>query len=92
MMNGEQSKPLEWTTLKSVKIMPRSAAIAKTAPPAAKSGTAAAGTATKTATKTTTTTAKTAETSAKETADQAAGEPAKEVAKESAPADSTQKQ
>lgn len=29
MMGGEQSKPLEWTTLKSVKIMPRSAALAK---------------------------------------------------------------
>jgi peptidyl-prolyl cis-trans isomerase B (cyclophilin B) len=32
MMGGEQSKPLEWTTLKSVKIMARSAALAKAAP------------------------------------------------------------
>jgi peptidyl-prolyl cis-trans isomerase B (cyclophilin B) len=29
MMGGEQSKPLEWTTIKSVKIMARSAALAK---------------------------------------------------------------
>ena len=29
MMGGEQSKPLEWTTLKTVKIMSRSAAMAK---------------------------------------------------------------
>jgi peptidyl-prolyl cis-trans isomerase B (cyclophilin B) len=29
MMGGEQSKPLEWTTLKSVKIVPRSTALAK---------------------------------------------------------------
>lgn len=29
MMNGEMSKPLEWTTLKSVKIMPRAAWLAK---------------------------------------------------------------
>ena len=37
MMGGEQSKPLEWTTLKSVKIMARTAALAKApAAPAAK--------------------------------------------------------
>ena len=44
MMGGEQSKPLEWTTLKSVKIMAKTAALAK-APgaPAAKAKLPAAG-------------------------------------------------
>ncbi|TMQ66046.1 MAG: peptidylprolyl isomerase [Candidatus Eisenbacteria bacterium] len=45
MMGGEQSKPLEWTTLKSVKIMARSAALSKAtaAAPAAKVKIPAAG-------------------------------------------------
>ena len=46
MMGGEQSKPLEWTTLKSVKIMARTAALAKAtgAAPVAKAKLPAAGT------------------------------------------------
>jgi len=99
MMGGEQSKPLEWTTLKSVKIMPRAQAMAakttaeKPAAGAATkpaAGAAAAGTAAKPAADKAASTAKTAETTAKETAGQAA-DAAKETAKEAAPPDTTKK-
>ena len=46
MMGGEKSKPLEWTTLKSVKIVPRSS-LAKSSGGAAKSGAAKGAAATK---------------------------------------------
>jgi cyclophilin family peptidyl-prolyl cis-trans isomerase len=89
MMGGEQSKPLEWTTVKSVKIMARSAAMAtgqaaKAATPAKAAGTEAKAAA-KTETKTVT------ETKTKEVMGQAA-ETAKSPAKEVAPADSAQGQ
>ena len=86
MMGGEQSKPLEWTTLKSVKIMPRAQAMTKTTAEKPAAAPAKAGTAS-TTTKTTT---KTVEAQSKEAAGQAA-EPAKEPAKESAPPDTTKK-
>ncbi len=89
MMGGEQSKPLEWTTLKTVKIMPRAQAMTKTTaekPAAAPAKAAPAGT----TTKTTTTTTKTVETQTKEPAAQAAGD-VQEKPKEAAPPDTTKK-
>ena len=102
MMGGEQSKPLEWTTVKSVKIMSRSAALAKApaekAAPAAKpKATAAAGAAEKkaAAAKTAAATekaaapAKSEEPKAAENTGQAP-ETAKSPEHEAAPADSAQ--
>ena len=88
MMGNEMSKPLEWTTLKSVKIMPRSTAMAKPAAATKSTATGAAtsaGAAAKPATEKAATTAKAAETEAKEAAGQTA-----EKAKEAAPTDSAQ--
>ena len=105
MMGGEQSKPLEWTTLKSVKIMPRSTALAKAPaadkalPPAkvkaAASGGAVAANKRAAAAKSGATTekaaapAKAAEPKAGESTGQAA-ETAKSPEKEAAPVDSAQ--
>ena len=105
MMGGEQSKPLEWTTVKSVKIMSRSAALAKApaekAAPAAKpKATAAAAAAEKkaaaaksaaAATERTEKAEKAAEHKANEAAEEAA-ETAKSPEHEAAPADSAQGQ
>ncbi len=104
MMGGEQSKPLEWTTLKSVKIMPRSAALAKAqaekAVPMAKAkgvGASAMTEANKKAAAAkaqadkTPAAAKAAEHKAHEAGEEAA-ETAKSPAKETAPADSAQGQ
>ncbi len=101
MMGGEQSKPLEWTTLKSVKIVPRSTALAKApAAPAAKAKLPAAGSgmsamnkkaaaAKPATTEKAAAPAKAAEPKASESTGQGA-ETAKSPEKESAPADSAQ--
>jgi peptidyl-prolyl cis-trans isomerase B (cyclophilin B) len=84
MMGGEMSKPLEWTTLKTVKIMPKSTAMAKPAAAGtSKPAAASAGAAAKPATDKAATTAKAAEKPAAAPAEKAA-----EPAKEAAPADS----
>lgn len=83
MMGGEQSKPLEWTTLKSVKIMPRAQAMTKTTAEKPAAGATTKPGAEKTTTTTTTTTAKGTETSTKEAP--------KEAPKETAPPDTTKK-
>jgi peptidyl-prolyl cis-trans isomerase B (cyclophilin B) len=83
MMGGEQSKPLEWTTLKSVKIMPRAQAMTKTTAEKPAAGATTKPAAEKSTTTTTTTTAKGTETSTKEAP--------KETPKEAAPPDTTKK-
>jgi peptidyl-prolyl cis-trans isomerase B (cyclophilin B) len=100
MMGGEQSKPLEWTTVKSVKIMARSAALAK-APaektaPAAKpkskpAATKAAAAKASPATEKAAAPPKAAEAKTEEPTGQAA-ETAKSPEQEAAPADSAQGQ
>ena len=102
MMGGEQSKPLEWTTVKSVKIMPRSTALAKApaekAAPAAKPKAATAAAEKKpaavksaAATEKAAAPAKTEEPKAAENTGQAP-ETAKSPEQEAAPADSAQGQ
>jgi peptidyl-prolyl cis-trans isomerase B (cyclophilin B) len=95
MMGGEQSKPLEWTTLKSVKIMPRTTALAKApAEKAAPAKAPASGTA-KAAPKAAATAApaKAAETAAEKAPESGvAPETAKSPEKETAPTDSAQGQ
>ena len=70
MMGGEKSKPLEWTSIKSVKIISRSS-LAKAGEDAAKGATAKAGTEAKGAASKASTTGKEASAKGKETTSQA---------------------